>query len=141
MQARRFEYIPDVIYHYKVDNLASLVHQTWRKKTPKCLDHVFMVYASLQYMKKKEIELYNMYVLELVLREVGPILKSRTGRKYYKVAFALSCCMVDEILSGIEEQGKLDETIEYIRQGKLYKILQACLNKNIIQWEMACWIV
>lgn len=142
MQARRFEYIPEVIYNYNVENLSSLIHQTWRTKTPKCLDHIFQIYASLEFMKKK-MDIYNMYILDLVLREVGQVLKSRTGRRYLKVSFELSCYIVNEILLGIGVKGEhhKDEAIEYIKKGKSFKILQACLNRNFIQWEMACWII
>ena len=131
-EANRIEFIKNQLYFYRTSNPSSIVH-TWTKETlnPKVLDHVFLLYSTVEYMTSNQM-LVDGEILKLALRESGPIVLSRTNRRYQKIAFGVAALSVDRVINCLS--GDLALGLSEIEKRFLF-VLE---KRRFYSWKALC---
>lgn len=130
--AETFEYVDLPLYRYRKDNPTSILH-TWGTKevNPKGLDHVFLAYATLEFMYRQKIKV-DVNILKLTIREFGVIVFYRMNKKYHPLAFELGCYTVRRLLCRITGE------YEVFLNEKERKYVDAFLKGKYTAWRALC---
>ena len=98
---------------------------------PKGLDHVFLAYATLEFMYRQKIKV-DVNILKLTIREFGVIVFYRMNKKYHPLAFELGCYTVRRLLCRITGE------YEVFLNEKERKYVDAFLKGKYTAWRALC---